>query len=385
MKGVILGVSNIVELFVRIYVIYLITKYLDIESYGYFSYTITLGMLISIVVMYGIGPTLLQYYDKNKKLYTILIQLSFFNCLIVFPILYLFDNNIGILSVFNYLITVLMYINNSQGKVYHYATIKLTTYSLILLIIILNAIASIEDIINIYLYASVYLLVIYLYQIRLFLKESFNYKELGNTSKYMKGIFFSQIAGRGLLYIEKLIASIILDAYNFGVFALIKDIVNAIVYVFYYPIYAIYYKILLNLKDVDFIIKIKKLFWYFTLLLFVSLFSLFNSKMILSFFVIPANILDILNDKYLMIMLLVYTYIIIIQKSIMTLYDLKHKPDLNIYLNLIIILLLCVIYIVSLFVFMELHQFILYIIISVGLATYLYIVYFMKKLLVNYE
>ena len=182
MKKIILGFSNLIELIVRIYIIYFITKYLGIELYGYFSYIISLGMLFSVLFMYGIGPTLLQYYDKDKNLFSTLILITLINLIILFPLLYLYDRDIGILSVFNYLILLLMYINNSQGKVYYYAFIKIVTYVTILIFLVIKDIESVSDIIDIYVYTSAYLVVVYLFEIRKFLfwKTDFELRNLNH-------------------------------------------------------------------------------------------------------------------------------------------------------------------------------------------------------------
>jgi hypothetical protein len=328
---VFLGLSNVFELIVRFFLIYIITTTGSIEFYGEYSFKIVLSQFLVFLFMFGLGPGMVRMSASNGNTVSGLKIVSAGLGMASGFIIYLaYDLLLFSIYVFYYYITLSSYIYTADSKPGDVAKVRVCVYSgLLLLVISLGG--GYDALVFSYGLCALGVFILVIFNINWLEGIKFNY-----DSKYLIKIYMSQNATFGLKYLERSLFSGVMSSPEFGVYSLTRDLINALCYVLYFPLQVFWIKDIIKRKlegKIQSMYFVRIIKYLIVLSIFLS-FGVIFVEIIKDY--ISGGIFDI--SKILSINLWFVVIIVVLEvmyRFIMVMKDADGEPEYSVYLSIV--------------------------------------------------
>lgn len=335
-----LALSNVFELITRIILMALVVDSYGLEQYGVYSYAIIGTQFLVLSTMFGLGPAMVRFSELDLMSYE---QVKIILCcvFIIFSVLSYFILGLEwfALYLFYFSLNCNTYYLTSINKQKLISIIRIISYFIIMSgFLIMGDLYS--SMVYSYLLAALFLILFFTLNIKITLSVFQNLDR--EVIVYSTNSYLSQISTNALRFLERDVFSRFIDEESFGLYSILRDLTNAVVYVFYFPLQIFWIKGLIRK------IKNKESLESFC----ISLFKYLCSLLILGFF--TAFLVGLLSDSIklidheltrsiLSINLYLLTIICILDmgyKFFMVIKDAEGKPIISIFMNVLLALIL---------------------------------------------
>jgi len=229
---ILLSLSNLLELVSRLVVLYVLTEYVSLEYYGTYSYSIVVAQFLVFVSMLGLGPAQIRFSILSNQSKIQAQLYSYISGIAVSIFLIFFGDSLLLgMYIYYYYLNYFSYYYTAEGNPENIAPFRLVVNLLLMVSIILwhDEYLSIT-----YFFVGYFMLLIGYVAIR-----DKIYTLGGGLLEHISYIFnmyISQVAAVGQRFGERNIFLTILSPTSFGIYSVVRDLVNAVCYVAYFPL-----------------------------------------------------------------------------------------------------------------------------------------------------
>ncbi|MEH6457520.1 MAG: hypothetical protein V7749_14415 [Cocleimonas sp.] len=332
-----LALSNIFELVIRFFLIYVITSSETVDFYGEYSINIVLSQFLVFIFMFGLGPGMVRASATKVnavlglKILSVLLGLTS-----GFIIYFVYDMLLFSIYMFYYYITLSSYICTADSKPKNVAKVRGCVY-LVLFLSVVSLGGGYDALVFSYGLCSLGVFILVLLNIDWFENIKFDF-----DFKYLVKIYVSQVSTFGLKYFERFLFSNVMSNSEFGLYSLIRDVVNALCYVLYFPLQVFWIKDIIKRKLEGkvqglYFIRIIKYLIILSFLLCLGVVFLGIIKEYLSGIPIVDKLLSINLWYIIAIVILEVMY-----RFIMVMKDADGEPEYSVYLSIVMMVTLYV-------------------------------------------
>lgn len=339
-----LALSNVIELLSRLMLMALVVNRYGIEQYGEYSYAMVGSQFLVISTMFGLGPAMVRFseldhvpYEVAKLALAIVFVVSLLICyqligLVWFSLYYFYFS----LNFNTYYLTSI----NKQSII---APIRIISYVYITIVFI-SMDEMYMSMIYGYLVASIFLTVFLAFRLKLTISHASYHKIRREAVLYVSNSYLSQVSVGGLKFIEREVFSRFVDDVNFGLYSVLRDLANAVTYVFYLPLQIFWIKkIIFNIQNGQSLSSYVEKFSKYLMLL--SILGFTTSYAISQF----SSLIKTINNELLVSILSLNLYLLTIIcvldmlfKFFMVVKDAEGKPIISLFMNISLAVILLI-------------------------------------------